>query len=193
MAEHSTVFERAVAGDIEDPHVALSAVGDQELLLIRSEGDSVGPLAIARGEPKLTLTIDVKDSRELVDGRSGVGVARAQHREINAAVDRVDDIVRTEETFAFELVDQDSDLAVLFGPRDTIPLARQQPALVIEREAVGAVAALAKYFRGSTRLPLHNPVTRNIGEQHVAAAADNGPFGEFEAACNFLYLRSCAH
>src|SRR5207249_1341300 len=81
LSENVSLTQGAVARDVIHVYVALSAVGDVQLLLVRSERYAVGPLAIFGDDADFTLA-----SHLINRGRRQIG-------KINAAVDRIYQVI----------------------------------------------------------------------------------------------------
>src|SRR5579885_2233146 len=170
LGEHLPVAQHPVARYLVDPDVPLAAIGDVEFLLVGSERDAVGAIAIARDRAHFSRT------RHLVDD------LRRQVGEIHAAVDGVHQVVGMLDLRAAR---QHGDTAVLFRTRDAVRFAGQQASLVVEGQAIGSVAVLPEY-RDAALLPFHDALGGDVAEEQVAQPAEHRPLREGEA-CGYLF------
>ena len=106
-------------------------------------------------------------------------------------------VVRRVELLALVAVGDDRDRAVVLGARDAPPavLARDEPALPVDRVAVGVAAGRAEHRDRAVGLVVaHDAVVRDVGEQHVLAGREvDRPLGPARAGPELLHMRGAVH
>ena len=169
---------------------------DVELLLVGREGEAVGVHEVGDDRGQLAVGADAVDVGGRLLGlraRAFPFAVDAEHRvgEPDAVVGLDDDVVRRVQPLALEAVGQHRDLAVLLGPRHAARdrmLAGDEAALAVARVAVGVVRLGAEDGEAAVLLvELHDPVVRDVADQHVAALREvHRPFGPAHAGGDLL-------
>src|SRR6266699_3414447 len=175
VREDTAIAKGAVSGDIEYAHVPGTAVGYVQLLLVGCEGDAIGTFAVIACDPEIAF------ASHLVEQRLAGNASGKQIGEVDTAVDGVYDVVGIVQS----LLRQSGDLAVLLRACDAACFAGEQTALMIEGEAVGAVAVLAEHGDRAP-LPLHNTLGRDVAEEEISDPAEHRALGEGESAHDLL-------
>jgi hypothetical protein len=171
----------AVAVDVEDAEEAVVGVGDVEEAAVGGEGDAVGAAWGFGDEGEGAFGREMVDAVVVELAAFGLG-AEGRVCEIDVAVFADGDVVGGVEAFAFELVGDDFEGAVLGGADDAFgaAFAGVEAALGIEGVAVGAVGSFAiGGFAVAVELP--DDVVGDVGEEELPFLRPDRAFGEFEA------------
>ena len=174
VGEHPVALlgERAVGLDVEGADMAAAGVVDIEHALVRREREPVGEDEIIDEEAERAEVgreaIDAGEGQVPLLGRGG---AAPRIGEIDRAVGLDHHVVGPVETPPLEAVREHGETAVELAPRHPpgVVLAREQPALQIAREPVGAIARLEVHGRRLPRHVLHPAAVVDVGEQQEAA------------------------
>ena len=122
-------------------------------------------------------------------GAEGLRAAVGRIREVDPAVGRAHDVVRTVERLALEVRRDRDDAAVRFGARDLpgFVMAGEETSLPIEGVAVRFFRRLAERLDAARRVPSAHVTGRDVAEdEEFAAGMPHRPLGELEPGAELL-------
>ncbi len=201
--------QRAVATDREAQHdFALRVpVADIEMLAVRCEGDAVRTLELVAQQSRAAAVGAIHAAERQLLARIVVELRQAEWRigEVDGAIRRVHEVVRTVQAFALIAVREHCLAAVRFDAHDAMVavLVDRQSALRIQRESIRAglpeesdiASGIAAVLEQSpqflrSRIPRIDAVGVRIAEQQALfALLPHRSFGELETLGEFEDLR----
>ena len=169
-----------------------------EGLVVGRDQNAVGALHIVQDSSDLAAGVDAIDRLLVLLHSFPVAVSRVGEVDVASAVEV--QVVGAVEPLAVVTVRQCDHPAVLFGARYPAPavrgvsLARQQAALSVKLEPIGAAARFAKNTDSAAcRVVNHDAVIRDVGEENISIVIHYRAFGEAKAGRYLLNDRSAGN